>query len=298
MSGHVPACREPAAVLPATLASLARQVDAPRHEILVIVSNAPDPQDWQPVAAFCARQGAPFRFVFCGGVAGAKAGALNIALGALHPDTTNIVTIDADYQVDRTFLRDVRDDLATHDCAFLQYPQAFRHVTAASEGIALEMADYLTRQAVAANLGRAMLLTGTLSVIRKDALERVGGWPTDSCTEDAALGTVLIQNGLHGVCIDKVVGRGLMPLDVAGLHQQRFRWASGNARVLLDFMRKPRGGAMVGLTALRRLLIASQLAAWLNFGAASGAACVNLPSRFAWRRKNDRSSSRDFTSSR
>lgn len=269
LSVHVPACREPPEVLIDTLACLKLQGDAVAHEVIVIISNTPNPALWQPVAEWCAEKGAPFRFLRCDGVMGAKAGALNIAMAESDPRTTHIVTVDADYQVDPTFLRDVGAEIAAGNSAFYQYPQAYRDVTPASAGIARELEDYFKRQALAANLGQAMLLTGTLSVVQKSALQAVGGWPTSSCTEDAALGTLLIGAGYHGVYVDRVVGHGLMPLDVAGLHKQRHRWASGNARVLVQWLTTGpfRSGRAA---AFRNLLIVSQLAAWLNFGAVAG----------------------------
>lgn len=230
LSVHVPACREPPEILIGTLASLAKQVDAGAHEVIVIVNNTPDPMEWQPVADWCAAQGAPFRFVHREGVLGAKAGALNIALALADPATSHIVTVDADYHVSPTFLKDVQDQVRHGTSSFFQFPQAYRSVQGASHGIARELEDYFLRHANAANRANAMLLTGTLSVISKEALVKVGGWPTFSCTEDAALGTLLIDAGYHGVYVDKVVGPGLMPFDVAALHKQRLRWASGNAR--------------------------------------------------------------------
>lgn len=268
LSVHIPACREPPEVLIDTLASLQRQTAAVAHECIVIINNTPDRAAWQPVSDWCAAVGAPFRFLRQDHVTGAKAGALNIALAHCDPRTTHIVTVDADYQVEPTFLADVASEIAVGGCSFYQYPQAYRDVTPRSAGIARELEDYFKRQALAANLGQAMLLTGTLSVISKPALIYVGGWPTASCTEDAALGARLIGAGYHGVYVDRVVGRGLMPLDLAGLHQQRHRWASGNARVLAQWLSsRPRSGSFWGTSAFfRNLLIVSQLVAWLNFG--------------------------------
>lgn len=268
VSVHVPACREPAPVVIATLISLMNQQDAVPHEIIVMINNTPDPKDWQPVAQWCAKTGGPFRLLRIDRVTGAKAGALNIALAHSDSRTTHIVTVDADYQVDADFLHNLGAEISGGNTTFFQYPQAYRNVSPASMGIAREMEDYFQRQALAANLGQAMLLTGTLSVIPKAALLAVGGWPTASCTEDAELGTRLISAGYKGVYVDQVVGRGLMPLDLTGLHKQRHRWAAGNARVLALWLPQilrsrpsPRSHWM-----FRQLLVVSQLTAWLNMG--------------------------------
>jgi cellulose synthase/poly-beta-1,6-N-acetylglucosamine synthase-like glycosyltransferase len=273
LSVHVPAHNEPPHVLIATLASLHQQIDSPAHEVIVLVNNTHDPALWQPVENWCHTTGHPFRFLRRDGVTGAKAGALNMALDAADPATTHIVVVDADYQVVPDFLRVVKDEIDRTGADFIQFPQAYRHLTRATEGLSFELADYFNRHARAANLAQAMLLTGTLSVIRRNALIAVGGWPSHSGTEDAALGSNLIAAGYAGVFIDRIVGRGLMPLTLAGLHQQRNRWAAGNTQVLLyTLLRWLRPGAQI-TSKFHKALVASQLAAWLNFGAP---ACVIL----------------------
>ncbi|MDT8855726.1 glycosyltransferase family 2 protein [Paracoccaceae bacterium Fryx2] len=274
LSVHVPAHKEPAPVLIATLASLRHQPGAPPHEIVVIVNNTSDPALWQPVQAWCAGAGPQFRFLRRDGVTGAKAGALNIALAATDPATSHVVVVDADYQVTPGFLATVASELARTKADFIQFPQAYRHLTPATEGLSFELADYFNRHARAANLAHAMLLTGTLSVISRPALTAVGGWPGESCTEDAALGCGLIAAGYTGVFIDRVVGRGLMPLDLAGLHTQRHRWAAGNARVLVATAWRWTAAGRRAASPLHRSLVVSQLAAWLNLGALACALLV------------------------
>ena len=271
LSVHVPAHNEPPHILIATLRSLQNQTDAPNHEILVIVNNTADDTLWRPVEAWCAAAAGPFRFFHCTGVAGAKAGALNIAITKAHADTTHVVVIDADYQVVPEFLRCVSDQITMTGADFIQFPQAYRHLTPATEGLSFELADYFNRHARAANMAQAMLLTGTLSVISLAALRAVGGWPCQSGTEDAALGSNLIAAGYAGVFIDQIVGRGLMPLDLASLHQQRLRWAAGNAQVLLTTACRWAKRDAPQSTRLHKVLVASQLAAWLNFGALAAA---------------------------
>ena len=269
LSVQVPAYREPPEILIATLAALSAQHNPPPHEVIVIINNTPDRAVWEPVAAWCMKAGPVFRLIRKDGVCGAKAGALNIALSQTDPGVTHIVTVDADYQVAPDFLATVAAEIATHDADFIQFPQSYRHLTARSNGLSLELSEYFNRHARAANIAQAMLLTGTLSVIDRAALVAVGGWPTQSVTEDAELGICLIAAGYTGVFVDRTVGRGLMPLDLAGLHRQRHRWAMGNARVLASTL--PYGLRDVSRTgpvgALRTALILSQLSAWLNTGA-------------------------------
>ena len=266
LSIHIPAHNEPPSVLIATLEALQCQINPPHHEIIIIINNTPNPALWEPVAAWCANAGQPFRFLRHDGVAGAKSGALNIALNQMHLHATHVVVIDADYQVTPDFLQTVALKISQSNADFLQFPQAYRHLGPKTEGLSFELGDYFNRHARAANLAQAMLLTGTLSVIKSNALSDVGGWPMSSCTEDAELGTRLIAAGYKGVFIDHIVGRGLMPLDLGGLHTQRHRWAAGNARVLMLTITRWMSGGALQSTFQQKALVLSQLAAWLNLG--------------------------------
>ena len=268
LSIHIAARNEPPEVLIATLESLREQVRAPDHEVIVVINNTPSPKHWHPIADWCRPAGPRFRFLRRDNVFGAKAGALEIALQHTAAATSHIVVLDADYRVVPEFLSLIGQELNATGADFLQFPQAYRHMSARTAGLSFELAEYFNRHARAANLADAMLPTGTLSVIRRDALKAVGGWPTRSCTEDAELGTALIAAGYRGVFVDRVVGRGLMPLDLRNLHRQRARWAAGNARVLVEALRRwlP-GGRDAGAGPLQRLLVVAQLATWLNLGA-------------------------------
>lgn len=274
-SVHVPTHNEPPGVVIATLDSLRLQGDTlgckvPAHEIIVIDNNTSDPALWQPVADWCAAH-PRFHFLHRENVEGAKAGALNIALNESRPDATHIITVDADYQVISDFLSTAAEELTARHADFIQFPQAYHLAQSDARrpggGIAVELADYFDRHASAANRADAMLLTGTLSVISKRALESVGGWSSRTSTEDAELGLRLAEAGYRGAYVHKSVGCGLLPLSLAALHHQRHRWASGNMRTLGLWISerwihqgKPASGNLT-----RKILVAAQLTAWSNF---------------------------------
>ncbi|WP_102108953.1 glycosyltransferase family 2 protein [Oceaniglobus roseus] len=255
-SVHLAIHDEPPALVARTLRALAGQVGAPGFEVIVLDNNTADVARWQPVEALCRAHGSAFRFYHEDDVKGAKAGALNIALARSHPRATHVVVIDADYEVERDFLAVAASELHRRDDDFLQFPQAYREDTGRAAGISLELADYFLRHARHADVAGAMLLTGTLSVIRRGALERVGGWNGDSVTEDADLGVRLRRSGFTGRFVDRVAGRGILPLDLAGLCLQRYRWASGNLQTAL--------GGLGGLAPRTAFRVFSQLTAWAN----------------------------------
>ena len=255
-SVHVATHDEPPAVVARTLRALASQVGAPPFEVIVLDNNTADPALWRPVQRLCDTLGPSVRFHHEEGVTGAKAGALQIALARTDPAATHVVIVDADYEVTPDFLAIAESVLLSGEEDFVQFPQAYRGDEGAAEGLSLELADYFLRHARHADVAGAMLLTGTLSVIRRDALEAAGGWSGRTITEDAELGLRLHRMGYRGRFVDRIVGRGLLPLDLHGLGQQRYRWVAGN----LDTAR----GGLGGLPARTALQMLAQLTAWAN----------------------------------
>lgn len=261
VSIHLAIHDEPADVVIATLTAL-RKLRHPRFEVVVIDNNTPDRQTWQPVRDYC-KADARLRFYHFSGVQGAKAGALNIALKLMNPDADFVAVVDADYQVVPDFL-----DIAVSECEssnddFVQFPQAYRGSDAA-KAIDRELSDYFAIFSSRASSVGAMLPTGTLSLIRARTLRMVGGWPTCSVTEDAEIGMRMWRMGARGRYVDRVVGRGMLPLDLRGLRRQRYRWAAGNARTLFSHL-----GAGIGRwPGHGRWAVIAQLTAWIGFGAA------------------------------
>lgn len=258
VSIHVAAHNEPPELVIDTLNALAR-LDYPLFEVILIDNNTADPAAWLPVKAHVDQLGLRFRFLHRRGVIGAKAGALNIALEHADPATRFVAIVDADYQVTPDFLSAAL--AAFHDdIQFVQFPQAYRHSSHATM-VANELSDYFRTFPTVANRSGASLLTGTLSVISLKALRGVGGWPTGSITEDAELGVALWKAGAQGLYVDQVVGRGLLPLDLAGLRIQRSRWVTGNIQTLLSAL----GDWSLFRQRAGKLAVAAQLTAWSGF---------------------------------
>lgn len=248
---HVPIHAEPPGLVCATLAALAAQT-RPARQVVVVDNNTADPALWQPVRDWCAGR-AGFDFIHAMGVANAKAGALDIALAATDPAATQVVLVDADYAADPDLLADAAARLrADPTLAALQYPQAYAGESEVP-GLAADYARFFAVDAPRADRAGAMLLTGTLSVIARDALD--AGWGTRSITEDAEMGLRLLERGGRVRFVPRAGGRGLMPMSLEGLVAQRRRWVVGNLQVARMLARSPLDGA-------RKLAVLRQLLAW------------------------------------
>ncbi len=233
VSIHVPAYNEPPEMMIETLNALAK-LDYPRFEVLVIDNNTKDPAVWQPVKAHCQSLGERFRFYHVDPLSGFKSGALNYALKRTSSDATVIGVIDSDYQVEPNWLRDLVPQFERDNIAVVQAPQDYRD---AGENAfkAMSYAEYrgfFYIGMVTRNERNAIIQHGTMTLVRRSALKKVGGWSEWCITEDAELGLLIFREGLEAVYIPKSYGKGLMPDTFQGYRNQRFRWAYGAVQII------------------------------------------------------------------
>jgi len=238
ISLHVPACSEPPDVVISTLDALSR-LDYPDFEVLVIDNNTTDPALWQPVEAHCRRLGDRFRFFHLDRWPGAKAGALNFALGQTAADAEIIGIVDADYQAQPEFLRDLIAHFDDPSIGFVQTPHAYRDW---EDNSYLRMCSYEYRYffettMVSLSEHRSALTVGTMCLLKRRALAEVGGWAEWCATEDSELAIRIHAAGYASIYVNTVYGRGLIPETFAGYKRQRFRWTSGPVQELKRHVR-------------------------------------------------------------
>jgi cellulose synthase/poly-beta-1,6-N-acetylglucosamine synthase-like glycosyltransferase/exo-beta-1,3-glucanase (GH17 family) len=259
VSIHLPTHCEPPEVVIATLRSLAR-LDWPRRrlEVIVIDNNTPDDRLWRPVEEECAllnaQMSAPvFRFLHRMAVSGYKAGALDIALAETRADAEVVAVLDADYVVHPDWLR-ATAPLFLEDgrLGFVQAPQDHRDPGASpfKGWIARDYDAFFHIGMVERDKIDAIILHGTMCLVRKSALLGIGGWRARTITEDAELGLRLHAAGWTSAYVRRSLGRGLMPDDWAAFAAQRYRWAYGGMRIAIAHRRLLFGRG--GLSAAQR----------------------------------------------
>ncbi|MGD2118262.1 MAG: glycosyltransferase family 2 protein [Chromatiales bacterium] len=233
VSIHVPAYNEPPDMLMQTLDALA-QLDYDNYEVLVIDNNTKDPQVWQPIRQHCEMLGERFRFFHEDQLDGFKAGALNLALRHTSADAQIIAAIDSDYQVSPNWLRELVSQFERPEIAVVQAPQDYRD-GAESCFKAMCLAEYrgfFHIGMVTRNERNAIIQHGTMTMVRRSALEEVGGWGEWCITEDAELGLRLFERGYEATYVPHSFGRGLMPDTFIDFKKQRYRWAYGAVQIL------------------------------------------------------------------
>jgi cellulose synthase/poly-beta-1,6-N-acetylglucosamine synthase-like glycosyltransferase len=233
VSIHLPICNEPPHMVRQTLDALAR-LDYADYEVLVIDNNTMDPALWEPVADHCARLGPKFRFFHLGKWPGFKAGALNFGLKQTAPDAEIIASLDSDYIVEPDWLRCMVPQFANPAVGFVQSPQDYRDNDGSffKRLMFWEYAGFFQLGMVTRNERNAIIQHGTMSLIRRSAIEGSGNWAEWTITEDAELGLRLFREGWEAVYSPRSFGRGVMPDDFAAFRKQRFRWAYGAMQII------------------------------------------------------------------
>lgn len=232
VSLHIPCRAEDPDVVKETLRSLAR-LDYPNFEVLLIDNNTPDPALWRPVQEFMATLPANFKFYQFDDLPGFKAGALNKALELTDPSATIVGVVDADYHVDSSWLEETVAYFEDPETAAVQAPQNFRlHSDSALEPIfADECTGFFHVGMHQRNEDDAIILTGTLSLLRRADLEQTGRWSEWCITEDAELALRLLAAGKKLVYVARSYGTGLVPHKARGFERQRFRWVFGATQI-------------------------------------------------------------------
>ena len=248
VSIHVPACCEPPDMLNATLDAVAR-LDYPNVECVVVINNTPDPALWRPVEDHCRALGERFKFVRVENLTGYKAGALRLALSHTAPDAEIIATIDADYVLDPSWLKDLTPLFADPRVGFVQSPQDHRDGARSLMHTAMnsEYAGFFDIGMVQRNEFNGVIMHGTMCLIRRSAIADAGGWSSDTIVEDTDLGLSILERGWTAHYTNRRYGHGLLPDTFEAYKRQRHRWAFGGFQLVRKHWRRLLPGA-VGLT--------------------------------------------------
>ncbi len=233
VSIHVPACCEPPAMLCATLDAVAK-LDYPNFECVVIINNTPDPKFWEPVEAHCKTLGERFKFLRLEKHSGYKAGALRIALEHTAPDAEVIGLIDADYVVQPDWLKDLVPLFTDPRVGLIQSPQDHRDGgrSVLHHAMNAEYAGFFDIGMVQRNEANAIIVHGTMCLIRRAALADAGNWSSDTIVEDSDLGLTLLERGWIAHYTNRRYGYGLLPDTYDAFRRQRHRWAFGGLQIL------------------------------------------------------------------
>jgi hypothetical protein len=95
-----------------------------------------------------------------------------------------------------------------------------------------EYAGFFDIGMVQRNEANAIIVHGTMCLIRRAALLSAGGWSSDTIVEDSDLGLTVLEHGWQIHYTNRRYGHGLLPDTFEAFKKQRHRWAYGGLQIL------------------------------------------------------------------
>ena len=165
-----------------------------------------------------------------------KAGNHNNALA--RTSSPFILSLDADFIPFPSAIRRMLGFFDEPDVAIVQTPQAFYNPEPFRNNLQLyeSMPDDLELFYRIMQPGRdawgVAFYCGTSALLRRSALDAVGGFATQGDIEDQITSMKLLQAGWRTIYLDEQLSVGLAPESTSSLHDQRNRWCRGSLQIL------------------------------------------------------------------
>ncbi|MGP3699643.1 UDP-forming cellulose synthase catalytic subunit [Rhodobacter sp. NSM] len=272
----VPSYNEPIDLLSVTLAA-ARNIHYPAHLLNVVLCDdggtdqkctSSDPAEAEAaqarrkaLQALCEHLGATYltreRNV------SAKAGNLNSALGQTRGEF--VAVFDADHIPSSDFLARTVGFLVRDPKLFLvQTPHFFINKDPIQRNLDLPDACPAENEMFYALIQKGLdrwdgaFFCGSAALLRRAALDAVGGFSGQTITEDAETALDIHARGWHSLYIGRALIAGLQPETFSSFIQQRGRWAAG----MMQILRLKNPIFRPGLTLAQRLCYYNSMSYW------------------------------------
>lgn len=194
----------------------------------------------------------------------AKSGNLNSALAQTQGEF--ILVLDADHVPTRDILVNMAGHLVKHaNLAFVQSPHNFLNDDPFEKnhdvGGRMPAENDMFYRAVQKGLDfwNTSFFCGSAALLRRKAIESVGGFSVDSITEDASTSVKMHAKGWHSAYVDTPMVMGLQPESYAAFMVQRMRWGMGMAQIMV----KQNPILARGLSLAQRIAYGSVVLFWL-----------------------------------
>ncbi|EDZ97084.1 MAG: glycosyltransferase [Limnospira sp. PMC 1291.21] len=195
----------------------------------------------------------------------AKAGNLNHALKFTNGEL--ITVFDADFIPTKNFLTRTVGFFQNPNTALVQTPQTFYNPDPVSRNLGLENiitpeeeVFYRHIQPLKDGAG-SVVCAGTSFVVRRTALQAIGGFVTESISEDYFTGITLASKGYKLIYLNEKLSAGLAAQSITDHLNQRMRWARGT---LQAFFINSNPLTIPGLTLRQRLAHLEGLLHWFT----------------------------------
>lgn len=226
----IPSYNEPLDVLERTIVG-ALALDYPKDKLKVYVLDD-GRRDW--LKAFCEGRGAIH--VTRSDNAHAKAGNMNNGLKVSSGDF--IAIFDADFVPYRNFLRRTLPFFSGETIGIVQTPQHFFNVDPVQSNLGLEniwpdeQRLFFDEIAPSRDGWDVSFCCGSCSIARRKAVNAIGGFPTESITEDLLTTLSMLNKGYKTRYLNERLSMGLAAENLTGYFVQRERWCQGGIQTL------------------------------------------------------------------
>jgi cellulose synthase (UDP-forming) len=241
----IPTYNEGLDVLERTIVG-ALALDYPNFTVWVLDDGR---RDW--LRDFCRAKGA--RYLRREHNTHAKAGNINHALAASSGEFIGV--FDADFVPYRNFLWRTLGFFADPQVGCVQTPQHFFNKDPVQLNLQLdrvwpdEQRFFFHTIMPSRDAWGAAFCCGSCMILRRAAMQEIGGVPIGSITEDMLQTLVMLRHGYRTIYLDEPLSAGLAPESLEAFIVQRKRWCRGNIQ-LLSLRDGPLGP---GLSLLQRL---------------------------------------------
>ena len=184
----------------------------------------------------------------------AKAGNMNHAL--THAQGQYIAVFDADFVPSRLFIRRTLGFFNDPTIGIVQTPQHFYNKDPIQTNLGLmqiypdEQRLFFDEMAASRDAWQAAFCCGSCSIMRRQAVDDIGGIPTQSITEDLLTTLVMLRKGYKTVYLNERLSMGLAAESIEGFFVQRERWCRGAIQSLFVSA----GPLGPGLSGIQRIL--------------------------------------------
>jgi cellulose synthase (UDP-forming) len=168
----------------------------------------------------------------------AKAGNLNHALQETSGEI--IAIFDVDHVPTGSFLKDTVGFFQDEQVAFVQTPHYFYNPDVFQRNLQLEGSlkneQLLFYRVLQAGRDRhnSAFFAGSCGLFRRRVLMEIGGFRTETVTEDIHTSMMIHAKGYRSCYLNKVLAAGLMPETFESSMKQRIRWAMGHVQIFFQ----------------------------------------------------------------
>jgi len=208
--------------------------DYPKNKYeIMFVDDSTDKKTQKLLKRFVTKNPGFIKYIHRKNRQGYKPGALQHAMPYVKGEI--IVIFDADFLPHKDFLKRIVLPFEDPRVGIVQSRQGFynKDVNLISRFAAYLLMVHHKMLMPIYNKANTVFFCGTAGAIRKKAIEEVGGWNTNSVTEDTDLSIRILSKGYRNVYL-KFETPSEVPYTLEDFLKQQMRWCFGNLRAFID----------------------------------------------------------------